>query len=195
MKTFKTGMLGLAVVMMLAGSPGRASAEIPEILGEAEGRAFWASLAMGPAIGMYGVGTQFKLIQTFGWHFSGGATGPALAFDISEAFAGGYFTLDMVPRFVWDIHIIEDLGLYLSPSGGLGFSYSTFGACKTTTGGGVICPYSSWVAFHATMAFDGKLILQNRWLVFFRPLGLDFYAHGNGTAMRFSVMFGGGAIF
>ncbi len=181
-----------AIVLLTASAPARA--EFPELLKEADGRAFWASLAMGPAIGMYGVGTQFKLIETFGWHFKGGATGPAMALDLSEAFGGGFFTLDITPRFVWDIRIIEGLGFYLSPSGGLGFSYSTYGDCRTVAGGGSICGYGNWTGLHITAALDGKLILGNRWLVFFRPVRLDFYYHG-GTAMRYSLMFGGGAIF
>ena len=187
--------LAAAALLLLTATPAPAGAEYPELLREAEGRPFWASLAMGPSVGMYGVGTQFKLTQTFGWHFGGGPTGPALAFDLSESFGGGFFTIDVAPRFVWDIRIIEGLGLYLSPSGGLGFSYSTFGDCKTVAGGGQICGYGNWIAFHFVAAFDGKLILDNRWLVFFRPLGLDFYAHANGTAMRYSLMIGGGAIF
>lgn len=174
-------------------SPARA--EIPEILKPAEGRAFWAAFSLGPAVNMYGVASQFKLSQTFGWHFGGEATGPAIALDLSEAFGSGFVTIDVAPRFVWDIHIIKTLGLYLSPGAGLGFSYSTWGSCVTTAGGGSWCPNQNWTAFHFTVAFDGKMIIGNRWLVIFRPMGIDGYVHPNGWALRYSIMFGGGAVF
>jgi hypothetical protein len=188
-------LLAAAALVLVTATASPARAEIPEILREAEGRAFWAALSLGPALGMYGITSQFKLSQTFGWHFTGGPTGPAIALDLSEAFGGGYVTIDVAPRFVWDIHIIKGLGLYLSPSAGLGFSYSTWGSCVTTAGGGNWCPNQSWTAFHFTMAFDAKLILANRWLVMFRPMGLDGYVHPNGWAMRYSILFAGGAIF
>lgn len=69
-----TAVIALFLLTSIA-SPARA--EFPELLREAEGRAFWASLAMGPSVGVYNVSSQFKLIQTFGWHFGGGPTGPA----------------------------------------------------------------------------------------------------------------------
>ena len=187
--------LAAAALCFITAAASPARAEFPELLREAEGRAFWANLSLGAAVGMYGVTSQFKLAQTFGWHFSGKPFGPALALDLAEAFGGGYVTIDVAPRFVWDILIIPGLGLYLSPSAGMGFSYSTWGNCVTTVGGGQWCPEQSWTAFHYKVAFDGKLILGNRWLVIFRPLGLDGYVHGNGSAMRYYIMFGGGAVF
>ncbi len=174
-------------------------AEIPPILRPGT-HPMWASLAMGGGLGVSwstgGVSggassaSQFKLIEEFGYHFTssfgGPAAGPAIAIDLQEGFGGDTSTVfESLPRFVWDIPIIQNLGLYLSPGLGIGFA-------RVFAGDGVN-------AATIQLTFDGKLILGERGFVFFRPFGLDIIASSvnsqSYTLVRWDLMFGGGVIF
>jgi hypothetical protein len=86
----------------------------------------WASLALGPAISVKDSGTQFKLIETFGNHLMGSAAGPAIAFDMQEAL-GNKFSIELGPKFLWDIQPVHNLGLYLAPSFMIGYQYAGSG--------------------------------------------------------------------
>ncbi len=157
-------------------------------------RPWWASLQMGGAIlarprvsevctpffgcvGGAGWLDQFKLVEEIGYHFSGNASGPAIAFDLQESFNGPVF-FEMGPKFVWDIPIIQDLGLYLSPSGMIGYAYIEGGTHK----------------FDLQIGFEGKLMLADRAYVFFRPFTLDFLISDD-LILRYDIMFGGGVTF
>jgi len=156
----------------------------------------WASMAFGPAVNIKRSRSQFKLIQTFGYHFSGNASGPAIAIDLQESFGDHWTSLAIVPKFVWDIRIIPGLGFYISPFAGLGYA-----------GAWADCPAhvrDCWDIHGITFQFgvQGKLILGDRGLVFFQPLAFDV-SGGTcdeplcdwDTAARWDMMFGGGVIF
>ena len=85
----------------------------------------WASLALGPAISVKDSGTQFKLIETFGYHLMGSAAGPAIAFDMQEGFGNSFTSIELGPKFLWDIQPVHNLGLYLAPSLMIGYLYHT----------------------------------------------------------------------
>lgn len=167
--------------------------DVPEILQPGQ-RAFWGAMYLGPAIGANASFTQFKLIQTFGWHFFGESYGPAIAVELQESFGGGGVAIEVLPKFVWDFQIIKNLGLYLSPGVGVGVAHITAGYL----GGG-------FTAATIQFTFDGKLTLLASsdsavaWEVFFRPFSLDIMAGRAGpfsyTAVRLDLLFGGGVIF
>jgi hypothetical protein len=168
-----------AVFCSLAALEARA-AEIPPVL-RSGSHPMWASLSMGGAINLEGGGSGFKLIETFGIHFTpnfgGPAAGPALALDIQETFGFGSVAIEVGPKFCWDIPIVQGLGLYLSPSLMLGFAH-----------------WGGWNGATIQIGFEGKLILGDRGLVFFRPISFDILAGGNTTA-NYDLIFGGGVIF
>jgi len=207
MKRFAAALFTLFVVSSLASV---ASAEIPPLLREATHK-MWASGALGPLVGVRngridvstGFGSveaeveppgQFGFYQTFGLHFSGPA-GPAIAFDLQEGFGDDAITFIMMPKFVYDIRIVPGLGLYLSPMAGLGFALIAPDDCPQ----GAECDSSKGATFQT--AFEGKLILGDRGMVFFRPFQLEFLfmdlpgADQMVTLVRYGLMFGGGVIF
>jgi hypothetical protein len=157
----------------------------------------WASFALGPAIDIHEYVTQFKLIQTFGYHFSGTAEGPAVALDLQESFGGGphgvsVTTIELGPKFVWDFSIVQGLGLYLTPSALLGYAWLGFGCPSDAVG----CEDISFSCFDMQLAFEGRLVLADRGLIFFRPFTLDIFVDSDGnTHVRYDLIFGGGAIF
>lgn len=185
----KRFVLFLFALSVLLGSAAPAEA-IPPLLRPGT-RPMWVSGAFGPAILFESGGyTQLKLTQTFGYHFKGTAAGPAIAVDLQESVAHGGIIFELLPRFVWDIPIVDGLGLYLSPSAGLGFAHMGSG-------------YSSysWNGLTFQLAFAAKLILGDRGMVFFQPFGLDVLAGDTGTAygwdstIRWDMLWGGGVTF
>jgi hypothetical protein len=171
---------------IIVASHGSAAAEPPALL-RAGTRALFASLALGPAVQLEDTPTQFKLAQTFGYHFSGRSDGEAIAIDVQESFGKSFVAINIVPRFVWDIQVIDDLGLYLTPSAGLGVSF-------WVPEQGDVIPGLTF-----QFAFAVKLLLADRWLVFFRPVGLDVHPMTSNdqwsTGVRYELMLGGGATF
>ena len=83
-----------------------ATAEIPQIVREGT-NPYFATFTMGPAIEVAGDwGTQFKLSQELGYHFSGSFSGPAFGLSIDEAFGNctdafgvSCFSFSMGPKF------------------------------------------------------------------------------------------------
>jgi hypothetical protein len=161
------------------------SAEAQDILAPGT-RPMFAALGLGPAILVApssGGFTQFKLEQEFGYHFSGDSSGPALGLAISESFGGGGFIFQPGPKFWWDIQI-GDYAIYVSPQAKLGYAL--------ISGGGTAH------AFNWQLGAEGRIILGDRGLLFFRPLAFDFFAGdaiGGSFAMRYDLMFGGGVTF
>jgi hypothetical protein len=160
----------------------------------------WASMALGPAISVKDSGTQFKLIETFGYHPMGRAAGPAIALDVQEGFGNHFTSIEVGPKFLWDIQPVHNLGLYLAPSLMLGYLYYTGaggGGCYPNfLEGGLYCPGGrpGTSFFDMQFGFEGRLVLADRWLVSFRPFTLDLGIRSD-VSMRYDMMFGGGAIF
>jgi hypothetical protein len=144
----------------------------------------WFAFGIGPAIALLHSPNQLLLTQTFGHHFKGDASGPAIAVDMQEHVAGGLFVFQVGPRFVYDIQIVNGLGFYLTPSVGFEYTFSNGG------------PHHG---FSVPFIFKAKLVLGNRGLIFFQPVGIDLMAlfrpDNSYTAMQYDLLFGGGVIF
>jgi hypothetical protein len=167
-----------------------AEAAIPPILRRPTGKPMWFMGSIGPAFWLEGGGTAGKLPLQFGYHFTGHAWGPAIAVDLVPIFWGGSFGrstggggIEVLPKFVWDIPIVDGLGLFLSPSIGAGFAYLGSGYYSSGTAGATV-----------QIAFEGKLVLGGRGFVSFRPIGVDILISGGATAL-WDFMFGGGVLF
>ena len=177
----------IAALLVMFALAEEANAGIPDILRRGT-RRMWVGGAFGPAFlvsyGGYATGyscNQFKLKGTFGYHFKKMAEGPAIAVDLAPSFGCGYTALEVMPKFVWDIPIIDGLGLYLSPQAGIGFG-TLFGSGQAEAG------------FAMQFNFLGKLMLGDRGYVFAQPFGLNFYIQEI-TIVRWDFLFGGGATF
>lgn len=162
----------------------------------------WFAFSFGPAVGLrdsdyrgYTVEApnQFKLVQTFGYHFMGQSHGPALALDVQESLGDHTTVFQVGPKFVWDIPIVRGLGVYLSPSAMLGYEFASYGR-------------TIYIRFEEeqhglTMqfAFEAKLILGDRGLIFFRPITIDITSGEVRdewlTFVRWDLLFGGGVTF
>lgn len=181
----------IAALLVLFALAEEANAGIPPMLRRGT-RRMWAGGAFGPAFWMEtGGATQIKLTQTFGFHFKRAAEGPAIAFDISESFGSGVTVLQITPRFVWDIPIVDGLGFYLSPDVGIGFGHAFVG---TTYGYYGATSSTGYSAFELKFSFKGKLVLGDRGYVYMQPMGVDILI-GDSTTARWDFMFGGGVIF
>jgi hypothetical protein len=200
---------GLAIVTSLLVLAPSVEAQIPPVVRSGT-HPMWASFSFGPAIGIrdgefdvsafggtyevdYPTPDQLKLVQSFGYHFSGNASGPAIALDLQESVGDDHFLFELVPRFLWDIPVVSGLGFYLSPSFGFGYVYGEPDDCDDCSGHG----------FTLQFAFEGKLVLADRALIFFRPVCIDVMPinaqWGNWddwiTPVRYELLVGGGAIF
>lgn len=145
----------------------------------------WAAMSLGPAIFLVPGGgfTQFKLEQEFGYHFSGDSSGPALGANIGESFGSGVFLFTPGAKFWWDIQPSSDYAIYITPAVKLGYALGVNGAAAH--------------AFNWSVGAEGRVILGDRGLIFFRPFTLDMYAGDfiDTFAMRYDLMFGGGVTF
>jgi hypothetical protein len=184
--TFTTATILTALVSL----PAIASAEPPTVL-RAGTHPWFASFSLAPALSLSNSATQVKIGQGFGWHFLGDASGPALAIELQESFGGNVFAFQPGAKFLWDIQIVDDLGLYLTPSAMFGIAYAS--------GSDAFGNSASAVGFDMQFGFEGKLVLGDRGFVFFRPFTLDVGIGaspvGNGTAIRYDLLFGGGITF
>lgn len=124
---------------------------------------------------------QFKMMQQIGGHFQGDSEGPALGGTLEEAFIHD-IRFSAGCKFWWDIKIIDDLGLYLFPEAKAGFAI-------WTDPGHDIDPF-----FNVQAGFGGKLILDDRWMVFLKPITPDFYI-GRHFVFAWDILLGGGVTF
>jgi hypothetical protein len=142
---------------------------------------------------------QFKIGVEIGTHFTGKGEGPALSFvDFGASFGSEYgysnWSIEVGPRFFWDIQLVRGMGLYLTP--GMLFG---FGAQGVKYQGDI-----SAKGLAMQITFDGKLALGDRGFVFVRPFGLGFlildfslpgYAANWDVQVRWDFLFGGGVAF
>ena len=147
-------------------------------------RQMFATFGFGPSIGIDPSGTQFKIAQEFGYHFQG-ASGPAIGASLEEAFGSGLFRFQIGPKFWWDFQPSPTLGLYLAPHAKLGYG---------------LLSATGWTghAFNFQFGFEGRLVLGDRGMIFFRPLTIDLLFGdwgGQSVAAVYDLMFGGGVTF
>jgi hypothetical protein len=157
---------------------------VPPILTPPSGRPFepygglGAAFMVKPSPGIH----QFKLVQGFAWHFlRRQAAGPAVALELQEGFGGGLVSFVVGPKFKWDFQVVRSLALYAAPYLQLGVGVAS---AKGDPGS----------AFNLQLGGEAKLILAQRWVVYWRPIQLDFYIAGD-TVITYDMIFGGGVIF
>jgi len=182
-----------AVLALVLGWSSSATAQEDDLLRPSE-RPMFATFGLGPALGITGCGsggcssaasfTQFKLIQEFGYHFSGTGEGPALGVSIAEAFGDNVYRFQPGAKFWWDIKPSDEISLYVTPSAKLGYGLFT-----ATSGSASLHTLNVQIGTAARMVFD------DRWMAFFRPITLDTFANDDGIAFSWDVIAGGGVTF
>lgn len=177
-------------MFLMASASGSSYAAVPKVLRSGT-RPFFATFSFGPAINVVDHVDQFKIIQDFGFHFSGNSSGPALGASLAESFGRNWFTLQIGPKFWWDIQPIDGVGFYLAPMAQLGYALSTSSNPRSGPFNGL---GRTEHFMNIQIGFEGKLILGDRGMVLFRIFTLDMFA-GESFAMRYDLMFGGGVTF
>jgi hypothetical protein len=138
-----------------------------------------------------------KIGFEFGYHFSGDSSGPALGANFEVSFGDRSTSTMLVGvepgvKFWWDIQPDSDTAFYLTPSAKLG--YAALRAPDFPDAGGSN-------AFNIQLGFELKLIINDRGLIFFRPVTVDMWggevslgsASAGGFMAFWDIMFGGGA--
>ncbi len=170
-------------------------------------RPFAAALAVGGAAGLRGAVGGFALSQELGYHVSRSARGLAIALAASESFGqkgdGPAGTAPRVSLYLvgaklaWDLQPSARASFYLGPLVQVGLAYAL---------SAVVGASESALALAARVGLEAKLILEDRFLLCLRPLGLDLLVGGEslgrvlgesaGTVLlRLDVAVGAGVIF
>jgi hypothetical protein len=171
-------------------------------------RPFAVTLALGGVAGFSGAAGGFALAQELGYHLSRSGGGPALGLAIGESFgsrgqgASGTSTRVSVyqvgAKLWWDLQPAARTAFYLAPVLQLSFAYAT---------AAVVGSSDSTYAFALRGGLEAKLVVDDRWLLYARPIGLDLLvggAHLGGVAgegtdasllLRYEAVAGAGVIF
>ena len=156
-------------------------------------RQWFATAGLGPAIELMNLDSQLKLEVSFGCHLLRRDSGPAIALDVQVGVTGGFVSIELGPRFLWDIPIVPAYGLFLTPTVLVGFSHLTAPTCSTKTG----CPYAA-SGLTAQLGIEARMLLVNRVIVYLRPLTLDIVPvaeESRAFGLRYDLMAGAGVVF
>jgi len=139
---------------------------------------------IGPAFLITEGKTGLKITQEFGYHINGTGEGLAIGVSIQEAFAKNYIQVAMGPKAWYDIPMIEDMGFYLTPSVRMGYGFDR--ATEFVDEG---INY-----FNLQLNLEARLILDDLWLLYIRPIALDINM-GKEFTMSYDVALGFGYTF
>jgi hypothetical protein len=171
---------------------GRAHAATPSFLRPATRPiSFMAGLGPTFEITHRDVPDGFVFDHAMMFHFKKDASGPALGFELLfENLDDDIFGLQTGLKFEYDIQIVRNLAIYVSPGGSVGY-HGFFWEDRFDD------DHSSH-AIYIKPAVTGKVIFDNRWMVWLSPIGHDFIFGGpwdDDFAMRWNVRLGAGVIF
>jgi hypothetical protein len=159
-------------------------------------RPFLLALDFGPSIFLLacaqgncasqGSVTQFKLSQMFGGHPGGSGDGFGIGLHISEAFGSGLFRFQPGVRLWGDIPVSDDLGIYIAPFGHIGYALWSVSFGNASASAHLV----NWGA-----GVGAKIVLVDRLMIQFSPLGFDFHANDDGMVWWYDLAFGLGVTF
>jgi hypothetical protein len=144
------------------------------------------SFNVGPAIDLETGGATARINPEFQVHFGGRYEGPAfnIGLDILPQFRG--VVLAVAPRFQYDVQLLPGTAFFLSPYGGMDIGL------RTSSGG-------SAFVMAPVVGLDLKVIVVNRLLLGFRPIGimvpLTFAGGGVGASIGYDIAFSIGVTF
>jgi hypothetical protein len=139
---------------------------------------------IGPAFLITEDKTGLKISQEFGYHISGTGEGLALGVSIQEAFAANFIHVALGAKAWYDIPMIEDVGFYLTPSVRMGYGFDR--ATEFVDKG---VDY-----FNLQINVEARLILDDLWLLYVRPIALDINI-GKEFTMSYDAVLGFGYTF
>jgi hypothetical protein len=181
MKGSKT--LALAFAAVTTALSGTAAAQ-SVLGGNSRPNAF--SFNVGPWINLESGGATARINPEFQVHFGGRYEGPAfnIGLDILPQFRG--VLLAVAPRFQYDVQLLPGTAFFLSPYGGMDIGLTTSSGASAF----VMAP---------TVGLDLKVLLVNRLLLGFRPIGimvpLFFGGGGVSSSVGYDIGFAIGVAF
>jgi hypothetical protein len=126
---------------------------------------------------------RFALAFDFGYHFEGAGEGPAIGATIEQTIGNGFYTMSPAAKFWWDI-MIADMAIYVTPFGKAGYLLGVNGSAAH--------------GFNLGIGLEGRVVLDDRWMLFFRPIQLDTVIgdfFGETVHLNVFVLLGGGVTF
>ncbi len=186
----RSALIALSLALGLLLSVGQVEAK-PKILRPGT-HPWFVTGGVGPSFGFmgcargrcnsrYGV-QQLKFAPEFGYHFSGDFEGPAIGGGFDIAFLNDAIRFEPGFKFWWDIQIIKDLGIYITPFAKVGYGLLSASGYNVHF-------------FHSQAGAAGRLMLADRAVVFVQPVTIDLLANGDGVAAAYEVLAGGGVTF
>lgn len=137
--------------------------------------------AFGPSYRLKNIANQFKFAQIYGYRLSERGHGPYIGVALEESFGNGTLSIQVFPRFGWDIRPFSSVAFYLSPYIGLGYGYVS---------GGVDDHY-----FGFQFGFEPKMVFDKRYVLFARAYSSDFFIRASDYGVRYDLLFGAGLTF
>lgn len=192
----------LAAILALAVAPDAAAA--PDILQPSDRPHFFAG-GIGPNFYAFNRGcggrfgnryvcgrTSFKVGLDYGYHFSGKFEGPAIGASIEQTFDDQLYTFNPAFKFWWDIEI-ADMAIYITPWAKAGYMLGSDFINRDRFVDDTVH------GFNIGAGVEGRVILNNRALLFLRPIHLDtFLGDFPGDeifVLNWSVLIGGGVVW
>ncbi len=130
--------------------------------------------------------TRGKIALDYGYHVSGAGDGFALDVTIELSFDSNFYIFNPGFKMWWDIQA-TDMGIYVAPFAKLGYALAACGGCGTDDH-----------AFNLAIGVEGRVVLDDKWMLLFRPVQLDTYLGEFFTEtflVNYDVLIGGGLTF
>ncbi len=127
-----------------------------------------------------------KLALDYGYHVSGDTEGFALGVTLEQSFDSHFYIFNPGFKMWWDIHITE-LPIFIAPTVKLGYALAACDGCGNDDH-----------AFNAGVGVEGRLVLDDRWMLLFRPVHLDTYFGSffeETVLVHYDILIGGGLTF
>jgi hypothetical protein len=133
---------------------------------------------------------RFKFAMDLGWHLTGEGEGPALGLGIEQDFDDQFYVFNPSFKFWWDIQVVDDLAIYVTPFAKAGYALGAF--CEFCDDG------IAGHAFNLGAGVEGRIVFDDRWMVYFRPVQLDTFLgdfFDETFLLNYSILVGGGLTF
>lgn len=185
MNTLRVRMFALAFGILALGATSTSTAAA-----QSTDRPMYLGLGLGPAVGLNGGGTLFKLEQSFGYHIMpvGDHPGLFIGAALAESFRSHFVRLQIGARAGFDIRVWGNgkMDILVAPMLTLG---ATVGLARFETSTGTERDASG--AFNLGMAGEARLVLADgKWTVWGRPIAVDLDMGRGGVGAYWDFLFG-----
>jgi hypothetical protein len=162
-------------------------------------RRMWYAAGLGADVGVASCGyyhgcSHFQFINEFGYHLNGRGDGPAIGGLLILGGARNTFRFSPQAKFWWDIPVFSRYAFFLTPGVSAGYNLVQ----SRIWVGDIFDLREDWASNHSLVVqgtFAGRVVLKNRGLAFFQPVGLGMHLGGGGVGLSVTSVLGGGFTF